>query len=171
MWGSLTVGLNSLRQTKNSHPILPLAWAHVDWDNWTCTFSPQEIPFVMISEGIVEQVSLSLVSFPEQIIIHVFWHLFCAEYSQLICKDGWLNKAVLICHICCVLSFQDLSPHSSIHPSFKRALPVFFPISLVTTSFTHLGDLRSLLFYCIWDWYAWTTRHSSLVLQIQYCHK
>lgn len=83
--------------------------------------------------------------------------LFVAEYPQLIWKDRWLNEAVLICHICCVPRLQDLSPYSSIHPSFKRALPVFFPISLVTASFTHLGDLWCLRFYCICDWYAWET--------------
>lgn len=85
------------------------------------------------------------------------------EYSQLICKDGWRNEAVLICHICCVLCLQDLSPYSSIHPSFKRALPVFFPISLVTTSFTHLGDLWCLRFYCICDWYAWENKRSDIL--------
>lgn len=49
------------------------------------------------------------------------------------------QKQSEICHVCCVAGFGDLSP-PLIHPSFKRALPAFFPISLVTTSFTQPSD-------------------------------
>lgn len=88
-------------------------------------------------------------------------------------RGGW-TKAIWICHICCVAGFQDLSP-SLIHPSFQRALPVFLPIPLVTTSFTQPCDWWCLwLFYCICDWYAWKTGAQTFcsrsVVKVQLSH-